>query len=95
MTEILPLGSIVTLKGSSKKLMIAGRLQKNHGTQEVYDYCAVLWPEGHIDASHYYMFNQDQIENLYYIGMQDQEEFNFRFRLDEMEQKLRGGTALS
>lgn len=88
MTQFLPLGTIVTLKGSEAKLMITGRLQRHGATKEVYDYCACLWPQGHLDASSTYLFNHDQIDRLYYIGMQDEEEFNFRFRLEEAEKAL-------
>lgn len=74
MKDLLPIGSVVTLKEGTKRLMIIGRLQQNVRTKKVYDYAGCLWPEGYIDC-------------LYYIGLQDIEEFNFRFELDEMIKK--------
>lgn len=35
-----------------------------------------------------YVFNHEDIDFLYYLGMQDIEEFNFRFKLDEAIEKI-------
>ncbi|MDD7280863.1 DUF4176 domain-containing protein [Floccifex sp.] len=83
MKEYLPLGTIVALKNTKKRIMIVGRLQTRETDDKVYDYAAVLYPEGLIDSEHFYLFNQEDIQTLYYIGMQDEEEFNFRYRLQE------------
>lgn len=83
MKDLLPLGSVVTLKEGTKKLMIMGRAQQNIQTQVFYDYAACLWPEGYIDQDHCYVFNHGDIECLYFIGLQDVEEFNFRYELEE------------
>lgn len=42
MKEYLPLGSVITLKNGSKRLMIVGRLQNQIGSNDIYDYAAVL-----------------------------------------------------
>lgn len=83
MKELLPLGTVVTLKQGKKRLMIIGRLQNKVGSDIVYDYAAVLWPEGLIDSSHFYLFNESDIQILYYIGLQDTEEFNYRYVLEQ------------
>ena len=69
MKDLLPIGSVVTLKEGTKRLMIIGRLQQNVRTKKVY------------------VFDHEDIDCLYYIGLQDIEEFNFRFELDEMRKK--------
>ncbi|WP_211215110.1 DUF4176 domain-containing protein [Allobaculum stercoricanis] len=38
MKDFLPLGTIVTLKGGSKRVMIVGRLQQETNNQMIYDY---------------------------------------------------------
>lgn len=38
MKDLLPIGSVVTLKEGTKKLMIMGRLQQNMKTKKLYDY---------------------------------------------------------
>ncbi len=78
MKEYLPLGSVITLKNGSKRLMIVGRLQNQIGSNDIYDYAAVLWPEGLVDSKHFYLFNHEDLDKLYYIGLQDMEEFQFR-----------------
>lgn len=87
MKDLLPIGSVVTLKEGTKKLMIIGRLQQNVRTKKVYDYAGCLWPEGYMDKDSCYVFDHEDIDCLYYIGLQDIEEFNFRFELDEMIKK--------
>lgn len=71
-----------------KKLMIIGRLQANPKTKNLYDYAGCPWPEGYMDKEHCYVFNHEDIDLLYYLGMQDIEEFNFRFKLDEAIEKI-------
>ena len=85
--EWLPLGSVVTLKEGSKKLMTAGRIQRG-GDDILYDYAGVLWPEGMIRSDRLYLFNHDDIDLLWYVGMQDQEEFGFRRVLEEQYDTL-------
>lgn len=88
MQELLPIGSVVVLKEGTKKLMIIGRLQANPKTKKLYDYAGCPWPEGYMDKEHCYVFNHEDIDLLYYLGMQDIEEFNFRFKLDEAIEKI-------
>lgn len=71
----LPIGSVVVLKGGGKKVMIVGRVQQEQTSKEIYDYSSVLWPEGLLDSSSQYMFNHENIDRIYFIGMQNEEEF--------------------
>lgn len=89
MKELLPLGTVLTVKNGKKRIMIIGRLQKAAGTDDIYDYAAVLWPEGYIDSKHVYLFNQENIHCLYHIGLQDTIEFSFRYVLEEEYLKLK------
>lgn len=65
----MPIGSVVTLKKGTKKLMIIGRFQQNVKTKKIYDYAGCLWPEGYMDKEHSYVFNHEDIDILYYLGM--------------------------
>ena len=87
MPELLPLGSVVTLKEGNKRIMIVGRLQRNVETHDIFDYAAVLWPEGMIDSKKVYLFNHEDILHLYFVGLQDTEEFNFRYELEKEYKK--------
>ena len=88
MKEYLPIGSVVTLKQGTKKVMICGRIQKETTQGQIYDYCACLYPEGMIESRSVYLFDQEDIGRIYYVGMQDEEEFAFRVRLEEELKKL-------
>lgn len=83
--QLLPLGSIVTLKGGTKKIMIIGRIQKAALDDTVYDYCACYYPEGFLSSDEMFLFQQTDIERIYFVGLQEQEEFAFR---DMIQQKL-------
>ena len=89
MKELMPIGTVVTLKNGTKKLMIVGRLQAQKDSSKVYDYAACLWPEGTLDSQHFYLFDQEDIHLLYHIGLQNVEEFQFRSVLDEEMKKLK------
>lgn len=43
MKDLLPIGSVVTLKEGKKKLMIIGRIQENEKTKKLYDYAGCNW----------------------------------------------------
>ena len=46
--------------------------------RKIYHYSGCLYPEGLIDPDKLFLFNNEDIERVYYIGMQDEEEFRFR-----------------
>jgi hypothetical protein len=80
----LPIGSVVKLEGGEKRVMIYGRRQKQLNSEVIWDYIACLYPEGNISEEYMYLFNNEQIEVVYGIGFQDEEEFAFQRRLVEI-----------
>ena len=48
--QLLPNGSVVTLKGATKKLMTIGIEVEMEGDEKTYDYIAIPYPEGYIDS---------------------------------------------
>jgi len=84
MNKYLPIGSVVLLKEGKKRVMIYGVKQIATKNKEEYDYIACLFPEGNIDSEHTYIFNHDQIDRIFFIGMQDEEQMEFnKFVLNE------------
>ena len=77
MDKYLPIGSVVLLKNGRKKIMIYGRKQMHVETGEEWDYLACLYPEGNINEEFMYLFNNDQIDKVYYLGYEDEEEKRF------------------
>jgi hypothetical protein len=77
MEKYLPLGSIVLLEGGEKRIMIYGRRQKAESDGVIWDYVACLYPEGNVSDEYTYLFNHEQIERVFFIGFQEDEEFQF------------------
>lgn len=90
MKEFLPLGSVVLLKEGKKKLMICGRYQKEKGKDVIFDYSGCLYPEGYIGAKRMILFDNHDIDRVYYVGMQDPEEFKFRNELSKKYEQNEG-----
>lgn len=72
--EYLPIGTVVTIGDGTKKLMIIGLLQTKAENNQIYDYSAVLYPEGYISPNETYLFNKNQISRIYYLGYVSQEQ---------------------
>lgn len=80
---LLPIGTVVLLKDSNKRIMIMGVVQKQKDKDKIWDYVAVLYPEGFMGADKTFLFNGDQIEKIYALGYQDDEQFEFKERADK------------
>ena len=81
----LPIGSVVSLYGADKRLMILGYVKYLKGNNEkVYDYCGCTYPEGYLDSESTAVFDHDDIEHIYALGFQDEVQFHFRERLSEI-----------
>ena len=80
--KYLPLGTVLLLKGGKKRIMITGFGITSQDNQ-VFDYCGCMFPEGMISSTETLVFNHDQIEKIYYMGLQDEEEKKFKKRLME------------
>lgn len=90
-SEILPVGSVVLLKNSIKRLMIIGLLQaKPEDMKRVYDYCGCVYPEGYMNPNNIYLFDEEQIDKVYYKGYMDEEQEAFELRVREILPKIYG-----
>lgn len=82
--ELLPIGSVVLLKDGEKKLMIIGIMQNDAGgTGKEFDYLGVLYPEGHLGEGYQYLFNHEDIQEIFFRGYEDSERADFIQRLSE------------
>ena len=84
--KFLPLGTVVMLKGASKRLMITGFCTMAAEEEEgvMYDYAGCMYPEGFISSDQTALFNHDQIEKVYHLGLVDQEEKDFKIKLNQL-----------
>ena len=90
-TGLLPIGTVVLLKNSNKRVMIIGVLQNQiTGTQrKLWDYSGCLYPEGFMGPDKTYLFDSEQIEKIYAVGYQDQEQLEFKAKIDELHKELK------
>ena len=57
---MLPIGSVVLLENSKKKVMVVGLAQRSaQNPGRIYDYVGVVFPEGFLDASKIILFNNN------------------------------------
>lgn len=73
MEHILPIGTVVLLKGAIKKLVIIGILQKAADSGQQYDYMGVLYPEGFLKPEMTFLFNHDDITDVIFRGYENPE----------------------
>jgi hypothetical protein len=79
-SDLLPIGSVVRLKGAKKRVIILGVLQEvtgKDGKIKEFDYAGLPYPEGFINAQSVVMFQADEIEMLTFIGYSDEERDEF------------------
>lgn len=83
--KFLPIGTVVMLKGGSKRLMITGFCSMAAEDQSVmYDYAGCMYPEGFLSSDQTALFNHNQIEKIYYMGLVDEEEKKFKIQLNSL-----------
>ena len=88
---LLPVGSVVLLKNSTKRVMIIGVLQKQikEGAPVIWDYSACFYPEGYMGPDKTFLFNSDQIDRIFSIGYQDGEQFEFKIKIDKARNEIK------
>lgn len=87
---LLPVGSVVLLRGGEHRLMIIGYCQKLLSRpDEIYDYVGCLFPEGFIGAEKNYLFNREQIDKVYHVGYQTEGQFAFADKMEKAIATLR------
>ena len=83
--KYLPIGTIVLLKGGKKRAMITGFCSVAQENQEkVYDYSGCVYPEGSLSSHQVCLFDHDQIEKIFFVGYEDEEEIMFKQKLNQI-----------
>ncbi|WP_180965812.1 DUF4176 domain-containing protein [Enorma phocaeensis] len=88
--EFYPLGSVVTIQGSPKTLMIVSRAlayKSDEGKTEYYDYGLVLYPEGMLRDTMIYT-NHELIDQVLFRGFENEENAKVVADLQELLPKL-------
>lgn len=87
MKKLFTVGSVVKLKNVSQRVMIVGHMQQELGRDRVWDYAAVPFPEGVLQSDKFILFDHDNIELLYFIGLQDTESIEYMRNVFEVVNK--------
>ena len=78
--KYLPIGTVVTLQKATKRIMIIGYCPISED-KTMYDYSACLYPEGVISQDKTLVFNHEQIAQIHYTGLEDEEEKDFILKM--------------
>ncbi len=85
--ELLPIGSVVTLKEGEKKLMVFGIKQSDEETKKEYDYVGVIFPEGNLGKGFQFLFNHTDIQEIHFKGFENEERDEFIAKLEGYYEK--------
>ena len=87
--KYLPIGTVVMLKGGKKRAMITGFCSiADEDKSKIYDYSGCLYPEGVISSNQTLLFNHEQIDKIYHLGLADDEEKEFKAKLNELMKQV-------
>jgi hypothetical protein len=82
MEKYLPIGTILLLKKATRKVMITGYLPVTED-KKIFRYSGVTYPEGFASPEKLLLFNNSDIAEVNYKGMEDDEQKEFVTKLDE------------
>ncbi len=83
--KYLPIGTVVLLKGGKKRAMITGFCSVAQENQEkIYDYSGCVYPEGYLSSNQVCLFDHDQIDKIFFLGFEDDEEKIFKDKLNKI-----------
>ena len=90
MDKYLPIGTVVILKNGEKKLMITGfhALSMLDNKPISFDYSGCMYPEGVLSSDESFLFNHDMINEVCFIGYENEEEKEFNEKLKENEELI-------
>ncbi len=97
--KLLPIGTVVVLKGATRKVMITGyaiipvgELRKGDNTKEeitkntIFDYGGCPFPEGLVNSNLTIVFNHETIGEVIYPGYSNKEQQDYaRESLEQLE----------
>ena len=87
--KYLPVGTVVLLKGGKKRIMITGFCASSNDEKEkIYDYSGCLFPEGIVSSNQTFLFDHNQIDKVYHMGLEDDEEKEFKVGLKQLIEKV-------
>ncbi len=90
---LLPIGSVVQLRGSTARVMVAGYLPTGPARPGyVWDYSGFKFPLGYVRDDEVYCFDQEQVEQILAMGYQDMEQLRFADSIEKAAEKVKAET---
>lgn len=81
--KYLPIGTVVLLKGATKKVMINGFCATTEAKPgKIFDYRGCPFPEGVLESNGVALFDHDQIEEICHIGYKNNESIELSDKLE-------------
>ena len=88
--KFLPIGTVAMLKGGTKRVMITGFCaMTDENREELWDYSGCIFPEGFVSSNQTCLFNHDQIDKIYHLGLIDDEEKQFKRNLKQLVEGIK------
>lgn len=83
--KYLPIGSVCTIKGQAKKIMITGYYSVEYnGNLKIKDYSGCFYPEGMLLPNSVISFNHSEIEKIEFMGFKNEENEKFQNNLNQL-----------
>lgn len=87
--KYLPIGTVVLLKGGSKKVMITGFCSvADNNKNKTYDYRGCPFPEGVLETNGVALFDHSQIKEICHIGYENPESIDLSDKLNIISEKF-------
>ena len=88
---MLPIGSVVLLKGGKKMLMIFGRKQMSSSSSKIWDYLGCFYPEGSMGPEYCFLFEEENIDEVVFRGYSDENNAKFEKHFMDLDNKQEKG----
>ncbi len=81
--KYLPIGTVLLLKGGTKKVMINGYCAVTEDNQnKIYDYRGCPFPEGVLESNGVALFDHSQINEIVHMGFRNDESIELSDKLE-------------
>ncbi len=88
--RVLPIGTVVLLKGANKRLMIIGHCKyMGERRDKIYDYAGCAYPEGFISPDTTALFNHEQIDVIFSLGFRNGLQHEYQQKLEKALEDMR------
>ena len=86
--KFLPIGTVVMLKGGTKRVMITGFCAiTGRDRSKMWDYSGCIYPGGFLNSEQICLFDHSQIVRIDHMGLIDDEEKTFKTELNGLIKK--------